>query len=196
MISKLKKIVDELSIKENLEEIPKHVWGFKNQRERLNQVCELALQSYDGDILEIGAHAGLTTKIFCELAKKYNKKVVVLDPWNGEQQGNAKVYDSFKKNTKEYSDILETNKVSSFSKEGKNIIQNNKFAFCWIDGLHTYEACGQDIDSCSIHEGILAVDDLSWLPDLKNLFYEKQKKFNFQHYYNDNCREGYYITKQ
>jgi len=196
MIEKLKKIVNELSIEENSEELPKHVWGFKNQRERLNQVCELALQNYQGDILEIGAHRGLTTKIFCELAKKYDRKVVVLDNWCGEQQGDEIIYQSFKKNTEKYNDLLDANRVSSFSEEGKNIIQNNNFAFCWIDGLHTYEACGQDIDSCSTQEGILAVDDLSWIADLKRLFFEKQKEFNFEYYYNENCREGYYITKK
>jgi hypothetical protein len=59
----LKEIVDSLSINENLTEGGTHSWGPRNQRQRLSQVCELALQNYEGDILEIGSHVGLTTNI-------------------------------------------------------------------------------------------------------------------------------------
>ena len=70
----------------------------------------------------------------------------------------------------------------------------NKFAFCWVDGLHTYDACRQDIDSCSGQKGIIAVDDLRWLPDLMRLFEEKKEEYILESYYNENCREGYYVT--
>jgi len=195
MIQEIKKIVDELSINENLTEGGRHSWGCKNQRARLEKICELAIQNFDGDILEIGCHIGLTTRIFAQLAKKYNRKVVVVDPWNGQQEGNQSVYEAFMHNTSEYHDIIDINRVSSFSDQGKNIIKNGSFAFCWIDGLHTYYACSQDIDSCSGQNGILAVDDLRWLPELRQLFDEKTRQYDFTSYYNDNCREGYYITK-
>ena len=195
MIEQIKIIVDQLSVDENLTQGGKHSWGCKNQRFRLEKVCELAIQNFDGDILEIGCHVGLTTRIFAQLAKKYNRKVVVVDPWNGQQEGNQSVYESFIKNTSEYRDVIEVNRVSSFSEEGKNIIKNGKFSFCWIDGLHTYHACSQDIDSCSKQNGILAVDDLRWLPELKKLFQEKSEQYNFISYYNEDCREGYYVSK-
>lgn len=195
MIQEIKKIVDELSINENLTEGGRHSWGCKNQRQRLEKVCELAIQNFDGDILEIGCHVGLSTKIFAKLAKKYNRKVIVVDPWNGQQEGNQTVYEAFMHNTSEYHDLIEVNRVSSFSEEGKKVIMNNKFAFCWIDGLHTYDACKKDIDSCSGQTGILAVDDLRWLPELLSLFWDKKEEYNFESYYNENCREGYYISR-
>src|SRR6056300_611996 len=86
-------------------EVKNHSYGSKNQRERLKKICELSLENTDGDILEIGAHIGLTTQIFCELAKKYNRKVIVVDPWNGQQEGNQMVYEQFKKNTESYNDV-------------------------------------------------------------------------------------------
>lgn len=195
MIEKIKEIVDSLVHDENLNEGGKHSWGCRNQRERIKRVCELAVSNLEGDILEIGCHIGLTTRILCEIARKHNRKVIVVDPWNGQQEGNQSVYEVFLQNTKEYEDVLEINRVSSFSREGKDVISRNKFAFCWIDGLHTYEACKQDIDSCAPHNAILAVDDLKWLPELMILFKEKSREYDFESYYNEICREGYYISK-
>lgn len=193
MITEVQNIVDGLSHDERLEGAP-HSLGCKNQRQRLEKVCELALQNFDGDILEIGCHVGLTTRIFCELARKHGRKVIVVDPWNGQQEGNQTVYEQFLENTKEYEDVLSINRVSSFSPEGKKVITEGTFAFCWVDGLHTYEACRQDIESCSKQKGIIAVDDLRWLPDLFRLFWEKKVEYSFDAYYNGNCREGYYTT--
>lgn len=195
MIEKIKEIVDSLVHDENLNEGGRHSWGCRNQRERLKRVCELAILNFEGDILEIGCHVGLTTKIFCELAKKHNRKVITLDPWNGQQEGNQSVYEQFLENTRGYKDVLHVNRVSSFSPEGKALISSNNFAFCWIDGLHTYDACKQDIDNCSSQTGILAVDDLKWLPELMILFKQKEKEHNFESYYNEICREGYYISR-
>lgn len=192
---KIKEIVDNLSEDENLSEGGHHSWGCKNQRQRLRLVCELALDNYEGDILEIGCHVGLTTSIFCEIAKEKGRKVVVIDPWNGQQEGNQTVYEKFLENTSGHEDVLEVNRLSSFSIEGKKLIKSGKFAFCWIDGLHTYHACSEDIDSCAGQEGILAVDDLRWLPELMRLFEEKTEYHKFEPYYNANCREGYYISR-
>jgi len=194
ILNELKNIVDEFSINENFDG-GVHSHGSFRQRERIEKVCELALQNYDGDILEIGCHIGLTTIILCELAKKYNRKVIILDPWNGQQQGNDEVYQVFLHNTSNYKDILQINRLSSFSAEGKEVIKNNKFAFCWVDGLHTRDACSQDIDSCSGNKAIIAVDDLKWLPELKNLFFEKSQQYGFITFYNESCREGYYINE-
>lgn len=195
MIDKIKEIVDSLIHDENLNEGGRHSWGCRNQRDRIKRVCELAINNLDGDILEIGCHVGLTTKILCEIAKEHNRKVVVIDPWNGQQEGNQNVYEQFLQNTKGYESFLEINRISSFSPEGKKIISQNKFAFCWIDGLHTYDACKQDIDSCVSQNAILAVDDLKWLPELMILFKEKEREYKLESYYNEKCREGYYISR-
>ena len=199
MIKEIIKIVDELSADENLVYNLQgniggpHSLGCKNQRQRLKRICEKCLKMFDGDILEIGCHIGLTTKIFCELAKKYNRKVTIIDPWNGQQQGGDNEFKQFTKNTEPYTDILNVNRVSSLSEEGKNIIENGNYCFCWVDGLHTYEACGQDIDSCSKHK-VIAVDDIRWLADLQRVFKEKTTEHNFKSYHNQNCREGYYVN--
>ena len=194
MKEELVKIIDSNSLNEKPVERSGIIRGMVDLRLRLGKACELALLNYEGDILEIGAHIGRSTVILAALAKKYNRKVIVIDPWDGRQEGNESVYQTFKQNTKEFEDIIEINRLDSMSDEAKTIIKENKFAFCWIDGLHTVEACKSDIDSCSTQKGIIAVDDLSWSTGLEDLFKEKANEYKFFSYYNPVCREGYYIN--
>tara|TARA_Y100001973_G_scaffold103293_1_gene170239 strand:- start:4576 stop:5178 length:603 start_codon:yes stop_codon:yes gene_type:complete len=179
------------------EDYAPHQGGSIHQRSRLREMAELALQNYDGDILEIGCHIGLTTSIFAELAKKYDRRVVVIDPWNGLQEGDESVYQEFKRATKQYEDIIDVNRMLSQSPEAKTVISSGKFAFCWIDGLHTPFACMTDIRSCNGQIGIQAVDDLSWSSEgaLKECFYQLANQYGYEHVYDERCREGYYICK-
>jgi|GEM_PF-3648393 len=194
MKESIQEIVDRLSVSERTTG-PIHSHGALHQRDRLREVCELTLQTYSGDILEIGCHVGLTTVIFCKLAQKYGRKVFIIDPWNGEQEGNENVYQQFVNNTKDYSHILSVNRMTSQSLNAKNIIHNNNFCFCWIDGLHTPGACSQDIDTCIQQDQcILAVDDLKWLPELHSVFDDKAEQFRCESVYNPNCREGYILN--
>lgn len=196
MIKKIADIVDNWAAQEPEGlDLPIHSIGCKHQRNRLREIAELALQNYEGDILEIGCHIGLTTVIFAELAEKYNRKVVTVDPWNGIQEGSESVYQCFVENTKGYEHLINVNRCESQSTAGARVIQEGKFAFCWIDGLHTPWACKQDIETCATQTGILAVDDLRWLPTLEEVFYQSAKRFDFEHYYDKRCREGYYISK-
>ena len=197
MINNIVKIVDKWAADEPSGlDIPIHSIGCKFQRNRLKEVCELALQNYEGDILEIGCHIGLTTVIFAELAEQYGRRVITVDPWNGMQEGNQQIYECFMENTIKHQHVIDVNRCESQSGQGKKVIQEGKFAFCWIDGLHTPWACRQDIESCSTQTGILAVDDLRWLPALEELFYHCAKKYDFKHHYDDRCREGYYVSEK
>lgn len=194
MKKEIEQIISEtLSTETKKGEVKNHSYGSKNQRERLKRICELSLNNNEGDILEIGAHIGLTTKIFCELARKYNRKVMVIDPWNGQQEGNQSVYVEFMKNTEGYDDVLTVHRQSSLLPESREIIQNNTFAMCFVDGLHTVEACGYDIKSCITQNGIIAVDDLTWVKGLKELVETNSKETNREHVINENVREGYII---
>lgn len=177
-------------------QFPVHKGGSIHQRARLREVAELALETYEGDILEIGCHVGLTTKIFAELAKKHGRKVVVVDPWDGRQEGNQTVYEQFVENTSEYADIIEVNRMGSQEPQAVEKIKQGNFAFCWIDGLHTPYACKSDIEACTGQHGIQAVDDLSWSSGgaLKELFYIMAAKNGYEQHYDTRCREGYYVT--
>ena len=194
MKRKIESLLKESSLTETKNgEVASHSYGSKNQRERLKNICEMSLEKFTGDILEIGAHIGLTTKIFCELARKHNRKVYVIDPWNGEQQGGSGEYNKFMINTKGYEDVLVLKKQSSLTEESRNIIRENNFAFCFVDGLHTRDACRYDIESCINQKGIIAVDDLTWSPGLKDLVFEFSEKYKRKNVVNNKIREGYII---
>lgn len=197
VFDKIKEINDRWASQEpSHDQFPAHKGGSIHQRDRLREVAELALQTYDGDILEIGCHIGLTTRIFAELAEKYDRKVVVIDPWDGRQEGNQTVYEQFVENTKEYEKVIVVNRMGSQEPRAIEVIKSNNFAFCWIDGLHTPFACKSDIVACNGQIGIQAVDDLSWSSGgaLKELFYVMAEKYDYKQYYNPLCREGYYVV--
>lgn len=195
MLDKIKEIIDAIAEREECSGMAMHSVGSQYQRDRLMSVSDIALQKYDGDILEIGCHVGLTTKILAEIAQKHGRKVVVVDPWDGRQEGDEAVFQEFLRNVENYKDTISINRISSQSKEAIDMIQSSKFAFCWIDGLHTPQACMSDIIACSTQVGIQAVDDLSWAPGLIEVYHKMSEELGHQKYYNTSCREGYYITE-
>lgn len=75
-----------------------HSIGCKHQRDRLADLLPHVLNEYDGNVLEIGSHVGITTNIFCGIAREFGRKVQSIDPYNGQQQGNQGVYEQFLKN--------------------------------------------------------------------------------------------------
>ena len=194
MKNQIEQILEKSSLTETTQATAaRHSWGSKNQRKRLKEICELALNKHEGNILEIGAHIGLTTQIFCELARKYNRKMYVIDPWNGQQQGGKEQYKQFVKNTEEYNDVLIVTRESSQLESSRNLIKETTFAFCFVDGLHTKEACRYDIESCITQKGIIAVDDTTWSPGLIDLIPEFSGKYNRENVINGKIRESYII---
>ena len=115
-----------------------------------------------GDILEIGAFDGRSTRVFAEIGKTFDRQVYVVDPWDGHQEGNEKVYKEFIKNTAHLSNI-HVLRVSSQDKSAIDYISKLSLCFCLIDGLHTKDAVTQDIlavQSASFGKGIIMVDDV------------------------------------
>jgi hypothetical protein len=125
-------------------------------------VLEQLLKDTDsGDILEIGAHEGNHTVLFLELAKKYNRKVFVIDPYNGQQQGNDSVYEVFLSRTKDYDNLVHL-RYPSQSDEAEELIRSNSFIYAFIDGLHTIPALEQDINISMysmMDNSVMCIDD-------------------------------------
>lgn len=131
-------------------------WMFKTFLERL-------LPNVEGDVLEIGALTGTTTKALCETAKKFNRHVFVVDPWNGNEAGGEEQYDIFKERTREY-DNLTVFRLDSNSSEAVEKIQQMKLAFAFVDGLHTFSNALKDLQSVEkamVHDGIICLDDIN-----------------------------------
>lgn len=117
------------------------------------------LEKVQGDILEIGAHSGKSTLIFLKAAKEYGRRVYVVDPWNGPQEGNEQVYRQFLKNTSEFKDYLHVLRKSSSSDAARKLISSLTLAFTFVDGFHEYHQVRNDLD-ISKHSEVICVDDV------------------------------------
>lgn len=196
----MKSLIHKHSVNEALH-IPAAWWneGAKYQRERLNDICEYALSLFDGDIVEIGADRGETTVYFCKLAEKYKRKVIVVDPWNGDEGGDEDCYKDFLRNNQKYIDsgVLIVLRKKSQSMEVITELKKRNVAFSFVDGLHEYGAAAIDILSCLQNNSIIAVDDtLSWRgnqnPSIKKAYYDIAHKYGIKFIYDGRCRESYY----
>lgn len=130
---------------------------------RTDVILRMILPHVKGDILEIGAHEGTTTKVFAATGKEYDRQVHVIDPWDGRQQGSNTTFQIFKKNTSELDNIT-VHRIGSedSSVEQKFIEDGVKFSFILIDGLHSYNAVKNDLDRYKhllVPHGIICVDD-------------------------------------
>jgi predicted O-methyltransferase YrrM len=173
----IKKCVNQMenTILSEMNGNPSNIYGFgaKNQSERLEYMCEQSLKSNEGNILEIGAYIGNTTNIFCNIARKYNRKVYVIDPWQpGTQNCEGDEYSQFIKNTEHNKDIIIIYRSSSLDIDTINFIKSLNLSFVYVDGLHNYEACLSDIKSVLHCKGIICVDDISWCEGVKKAVYE------------------------
>ena len=147
-----------------------HWVGKEFYRHRVAKTAEWAVENYDGDIIEIGAHLGETTVKLCEVAKKYNRKVIVIDPWDANINGieepaeylSDDAYKIFLENTKDYHDILEIIKKSSFSDEALKKTKNREFCFALIDGCHTSKALINDLTLVKNCNGAIGIDDINY----------------------------------
>jgi predicted O-linked N-acetylglucosamine transferase (SPINDLY family)/glycosyltransferase involved in cell wall biosynthesis len=121
------------------------------------------IRHLDGDILEIGSHKGELCREMLKFAQTCGKKVHVIDPWSGPQQGNDNIYDNyFVPNTRDY-DNLVVHRTKSQSKDALEAMSKMNICFSFVDGLHTYDALNQDIinaKKCMVRGSIIIIDDI------------------------------------
>ena len=134
----------------------------------INDIVDLILNNVDGDILEIGALTGTSTRVLCESAKRKNRIVHVIDPWDGREAGDDGMYQMFLARTSSYNN-LKVLKVSSTSSEAAEYIKNLKLSFCLVDGLHTYDYAMSDLkvaEESISDSGVICLDDIN-IPEVK-----------------------------
>lgn len=119
------------------------------------------LSLVNGDILEIGAHVGTSTKMLCEIAEKFNRTVYVIDPWDGRQEGDGDVYQQFLGNTVNIKNLVVL-RHGSERPEAFDSVKSKNFAFIFIDGMHSYDAVVGDFTRYRTllnKNGVICVDD-------------------------------------
>ncbi len=168
--------------------------GSVHQRSRIAQVAEYCAQGWGGDIIEIGCWVGATTHKLAEVARRYNRRVVAVDPWEiGTQNCKGGEYEKFLSAIEGYEDIVDIVRLSSLDQKAINLIKKRSFCFAFVDGLHTYEACLSDIQTVSHCQGVIAVDDILWSPKVEQAFFEGATIINRQKLHLPTLREGYLL---
>ncbi|GGA21617.1 class I SAM-dependent methyltransferase [Okeania sp. KiyG1] len=171
-----------------------HLKGSINQRKRIAQVAEYCIKGWSGDLIEIGCFRGETSKLLAEVAQKYDRRLIALDPWElGTQNCKGGEYETFLKNIEPYKDVVDIIRLSSLDEKAIALVKNRELCFAFVDGLHTYDACLKDIETVAHCQGIIAVDDLLWCADVERAFQKgaeiiQRSKLNFPL-----CREGYLV---
>jgi len=130
---------------------------------RFNLLMPYILEKYDGNLLEIGAGVGDSTKIFLKHGEKYNRQVVVIDPWEtlaGQPHGYGSYsYEEFLHNVKGFENLIIC-KEPSTGKVGSTLKYNQPFAFAFVDGLQHEADVLHDLYLCSDNNTqVIAVDD-------------------------------------
>ena len=165
-------------------------------RERVVDVCKLAVERFSGDICEIGAKTGLTTVLLAEIARKYSRKIIAVDPWElGVQDCYFGEYEEFINRMTPYNDILEIIRGKSQEEWVISALRQKTFSFVFIDALHYGWAIKGDIEIFKDMEGgIIAVDDVNHVwQDAMGGFMEGAKNIKKIPVHNPEHREGYLI---
>ncbi len=148
-------------------------WGVVSYQVMLQLIfAKDCMERLDGDILEIGSRYGAHTVPFLDLAAYYGRKVIAIDPYNGKQEGNGEVYEEFLKNIGERKNLIHYREQSQNQILQQKIIDENKFCYVFVDGLHDDDACTQDInftEKVLQPLGLMCVDDTNYLKDNREM---------------------------
>lgn len=169
--------------------------GCIQQRDRIEQIATFSAERWPGDLIEIGAYYGATTLRLLKIARKYERRVIAIDPWEvGTQNCKGGEYEAFVENTRAWADILDIVRKSSLDEEAIRYVMERDLCFAFIDGRHTYKACYSDILTVGHCAGIIAVDDILWDGNLIRAFNEAAIDLNRQILKHKLIREGYLLS--
>ncbi len=138
--------------------------GALAQRERIEHIATRALHEYAGDLVEIGAWLGQTTVCLARAAQVYARKVIVIDPYeDGTQNCGGQEYDFFADMVAPFGDTVQHVRLRSQDQRVKDFLRAQEIAFAFVDGLHTYTAALDDLNTVS-HAKVIALDDMFMAP--------------------------------
>ena len=174
--------------------LPGPLKGSLHQKERIASVADYCMRGWGGDLIEIGCFRGETTRLLARAAKKYNRRVIALDPWKlGTQNCDGGEYEMFLENIEPYKDVVDIIRLSSLNPKAIALVKNRELCFAFVDGLHSYDACLKDIETVAHCNSIIAVDDLLWCADVERAFHKGAEVIGRSKLHLPLCREGYLV---
>jgi hypothetical protein len=164
--------------------------GSAQQDARMFAVAVLAVEKFEGDIVEIGCMAGGTTSTLGKIARDYGRRVIACDPWEaGRPNYNPLSYGKFLKNTEAWKDLIDIVRLPSEDERAIEYIKNRKLAFAYVDGDHDFQHCHRDIETVS-HAGVICVDDM-WNEDVRRAIGLGVRAV----YWDARCKEAYLVNE-
>lgn len=129
-------------------------------------VADLAIQQHGGNLVEIGAAEGKASVALAEVAKRHGKRLLVIDPYNGQQEGTEALFAQFKAAVAPYGDTVIHLRASSHEPSSVQQMVDTKPCFVFVDGLHYEWAAYHDIRAAHLAlpvGGWVCVDDTNML---------------------------------
>lgn len=149
-------------------------YGGVAQPARLLVVAREACHDYSGDLVEIGCQYGTTTVKLAQVAREFGRRVLAIDPYEiGTQNCDGGELETFLAAIAPWEDVVEFHRLDSRDPAVTHLLRSRELAFAFVDGLHTYAACRNDILNTA-HAGLLAVDDVIWSAEVRRAFYEAE----------------------
>ncbi|NEN92937.1 MAG: hypothetical protein F6K48_30210 [Okeania sp. SIO3H1] len=187
-------ILQETTKEEKIELPQKFNQGSLNQHQRIARVAEYCVQTWPGDLIEIGCFEGETTKLLAEVAQKYNRRLVAVNPWEiGIQNPQGGEYEAFLKKIELYQTNVDIVRGSSLDEKTIALIKSRELCFAFVDNLHTYDDCLSDIKTVSHCQGIIAVNDLLLNYEIDSAFNKGAEVTQSRKLYLPICKEGYLL---
>lgn len=147
------------------------LYGGHMDRSRFRDVLNYWLPRRRGNIVEIGGGNGDATIVLCEMAKKYRRKLIVIDPF---ESGWANMPESY---GKPYPENVWRGNVGEYPilirKESKKAVKDLRYhapiSFAFIDGLQTKEAVLSDLKMMDEYGCLICVDDVNRLTEISQV---------------------------
>lgn len=135
----------------------------ESRTNRFDLLMPFVLEKHQGNILEIGAGVGHSTRVFLKHGENYNRNVLVIDPWEtlaGQPHGyGVYSYAEFMHNVSGYENLIICKEPSS-GKVGSFLKYSQPFAFAFVDGLQYESDVLHDLYLCKDHDTyVICVDD-------------------------------------
>lgn len=181
----------------NLESIKSNI----NSDDYMFEICAKYVGETFGNIIEIGAGDGSSTRNFLKISKTFNKKVIVIDPFeNGWKDmpasyGSPYPYEKFKE---KISDLKENCIEIRKSSQDKTVIDDvHEFlpvSFSFIDGLQYKNAVLNDLNLVdSLDSKVICLDDYSRLTEISQVPLAVEEFLNLNgnkyHFFSDGRKE-------
>lgn len=164
-------LADSFVVSKTQSYFPRYFGGNLNEQGEITElmqklfICGVA-NILGGNIVEIGAAEGKASGALAEIAHKHGKKLLVIDPYNGAQEGTESLYHQFLAVQNRYRDTIIHRRDSSLTPESIAAIKDFAPSFVFVDGLHIEDVAYSDIRAA--HDalpvgGVVCVDDTNFL---------------------------------